>query len=59
MFENQAQEGLVFLGQYQKKLDFMFGLEVTILDGHSLEPFYIDLSKIANQQQQSFKLIFL
>jgi len=34
-----------FEAEPNKGLDFMFGLEVTDLDGHHLEPFFMDLSK--------------
>lgn len=31
--------------EFYKNLDFMFSLELANLDGHTLEPFYTDLSK--------------
>ena len=37
--------GDYFEAEPNKGLDFMFGLEVTDLDGHTLEPFYMDMSK--------------
>ena len=38
--------GSYFEAEPNKGLDFMFGLEVTDLDGHTLEPFFMDLSKL-------------
>ena len=37
--------GSYFEAEPNKGLDFMFGLEVTDLDGHTLEPFFMDVSK--------------
>jgi uncharacterized protein len=37
--------GSYFEAEPNKELDFMFTLEVTDLDGHTLEPFYMDISK--------------
>ncbi len=42
----QAHGGSYFQAEPNKGLDFMFGLEVTDLDGHTLEPFFMDLSKL-------------
>ena len=38
--------GSFFEVEPNKGLDFMFGLEVTDLDGHTLEPFFMDLRKL-------------
>ena len=42
----KANCGSYFEAEPNKGLDFMFGLEVTDLDGHTLEPFFMDLSKL-------------
>ena len=42
----KANGGSYFEAEPNKGLDFMFGLEVTDLDGHTLEPFFMDLSKL-------------
>ena len=46
-FADVAKEngGDYFQAEPNKDLDFMFGLEVTDLDGHTLEPFFMDISK--------------
>ena len=44
----KANGGSYFEAEPNKGLDFMFGLEVTDLDGHTLEPFFMDLSKLSN-----------
>lgn len=41
----KANGGSYFEAEPNKGLDFMFGLEVTDLDGHTLEPFFMDMSK--------------
>ena len=50
-FAKKAKElgGSYFEAEPNKGLDFMYGLEVTDLDGHTLEPFYMDLSKLPSQ----------
>ena len=40
----KANGGSYFEAEPNKGLDFMFGLEVTDLDGHTLEPVFMDLS---------------
>jgi predicted lactoylglutathione lyase len=42
----KANGGSYFEAEPNKGLDFMFGLEVTDLDGHTLEPVFMDLSKL-------------
>ena len=42
----KANGGSYFEAEPNKGLDFMFGLEVTDLDGHTLEPFFMDMSKL-------------
>ena len=44
----KANGGNWFEAEPNKNLDFMFGLEVTDLDGHQLEPFFMDLSTFAD-----------
>lgn len=41
--------GDYFEAEPNKGLDFMFGLEVTDLDGHTLEPFFMDMSKMPTE----------
>jgi uncharacterized protein len=41
----KANGGSYFEAEPNKGLDFMFGLEVTDLDGHTLEPFFMDITK--------------
>jgi len=41
----KANGGDYFEAEPNKDLGFMLGLEVTDLDGHTLEPFYMDESK--------------
>lgn len=41
----KSNGGSYFESEPNKGLDFMFGLEVTDLDGHTLEPFFMDLTK--------------
>lgn len=41
----KANGGSYFEAEPNKGLDFMFGLEVSDLDGHTIEPFYMDISK--------------
>lgn len=41
----KANGGDYFEAEPNKGLDFMFGLEVTDLDGHTLEPFFMDISQ--------------
>ncbi len=43
----KALGGSYFMAQPNEGLDFMFGLEVTDLDGHTLEPFFMDMSKLS------------
>lgn len=43
----KANGGNFFEAEPNKGLDYMFGLEVTDLDGHTLEPFFMDISKIS------------
>jgi uncharacterized protein len=37
--------GSYFVAEPNANLDFMFSYEVTDLDGHTLEPFFMDISK--------------
>ncbi len=50
-FANIAKNngGNYFEAEPNKGMDFMFGLEVTDLDGHTLEPFFMDLSKFPKE----------
>ena len=41
--------GTYFEAEPNKGLDFMYGLEVTDLDGHTLEPFFMDMTKFPNE----------
>ena len=41
-----ANGGSYFEAEPNKGLNFMFGLEVTDIDWHTLEPFFMDLSKM-------------
>jgi predicted lactoylglutathione lyase len=45
----KANGGDWFEAEPNKGLDFMFGLEVTDLDGHCLEPFFMDTTKFPDQ----------
>lgn len=47
-FANTAKKdgGSFFEAEPNKGLDFMYGLEVSDPDGNTLEPFYMDLSKL-------------
>lgn len=45
----KANGGDWFEAEPNKGLDFMFGLEVNDLDGHCLEPFFMDISKLPAQ----------
>lgn len=49
-FADIAKEngGTWFEAEPNKGLDFMFGLEVSDLDGHTIEPFFMDVSKFAH-----------
>ena len=38
--------GSYFIAEPNKELDFMFCLEVTDLDGHTIEPTFMDISKL-------------
>ena len=42
----KSSGGSYFEAEPNKGLDFMFGLEVTDLDGHTIEPFFMDVSKL-------------
>lgn len=44
--------GSYFMAEPNKGLDFMYGLEVQDLDGHTWEPFYMDISKFPPQSEQ-------
>jgi uncharacterized protein len=48
----RAQGGSFFEAEPNKGLDFMLGLEVTDLDGHTLEPFFMDLSKLPTGESE-------
>jgi uncharacterized protein len=41
--------GSYFEAEPNKGLDFMFGLEVTDLDGHTLEPFFMNITKFPKE----------
>ena len=43
----KANGGSYYEAEPNKGLGFMFGLEVADLDGHTLEPFFMDLSKMS------------
>ena len=43
--------GSYFEAQPNKNLDFMYCLEVTDLDGHTLEPTFMDISKLPIEQK--------
>lgn len=45
----KANGGSYFEAEPNIGLDFMFGLEVTDLDGHTLEPFFMDITKFPQQ----------
>lgn len=47
-FANIAKEngGSFFMAEPNKGLDFMYGLEVSDPDGNTMEPFFMDLSKL-------------
>lgn len=54
-FADIAKEngGSYFEAEPNKGLDFMFGLEVSDLDGHTLEPFFMDVSKFPSNEKSS------
>lgn len=43
--------GSYFEAEPNKGLDFMFGLEVADLDGHTLEPFFMDITKFSSSDK--------
>ena len=42
----KEHEGSVFQAEPNKGLDFMYGLEVSDPDGNTMEPFFMDTSKL-------------
>ena len=45
----QDNGGSFFEAEPNKDLGFMYGLEVTDLDGHTLEPFFMDMTKFPKE----------
>ncbi len=45
----KALGGSYFVAEPNKELDFMYCLEVTDLDGHTIEPTFMDMTKIPSE----------